>query len=147
MKHNSFSRDTRDYKSRIEAYSREMLRKEAQIKDLQSRVENGDGSKFLFLNILSFLEAFYQNKCPNRTIFHFTLMIMVGMAMKNNLAKDKLEHINSVPRPTTPPFCSYLFFTSEIKLTLKTIYYSFHKFIDGLRIMLKNLCHSNSSSY
>merc|ERR1719367_2233929 len=36
--------DTRDYKSRIEAYSREMLRKEAQIKDLQSRVENGDGS-------------------------------------------------------------------------------------------------------
>ena len=38
-------RDTRDYKSRIEAYSREMLRKEAQIKDLQSRIDNGDGSK------------------------------------------------------------------------------------------------------
>ena len=67
-------------------------------------------------------------------------MIMVGMAIKNNLAKDKLEHINSVPRPTTPPFCSYLFFNSEIKITLKTIYYSFHKFIDGLLSMLRKYC-------
>ena len=117
-----------------------MLRKEAQIKDLQSRVENGDGSKFLFSNILSFLVAFYQNKCPNRAIFHVTFMIMVGMAMKNNLAKDKLEHINSVPLPTTPPFRSYLFFTSKIKITLKTIYYSFRKFIDGLLSMLRKCC-------
>lgn len=44
-------RDVRDYKSRIDAYSREMLRKEAQIKDLQTRVDNGDGSK-LFVTFL-----------------------------------------------------------------------------------------------
>merc|ERR1712223_1081899 len=36
--------DTRDYKSRIEAYSREMLRKEAQVRDLTQRLENGEGS-------------------------------------------------------------------------------------------------------
>ena len=65
----SISRDTRDYKSRIEAYSREMLRKEAQIKDLQSRAENGDGSKYLFSNILSCLVSFYQIQCPCRSIF------------------------------------------------------------------------------
>lgn len=47
-----FFRDVRDYKSRIEAYSREMLRKEAQLKDLQSRVDNGDGSKYIhFMNL------------------------------------------------------------------------------------------------
>ena len=32
-----------DYKGRVETYSREMLRKESQIKELQSRMEAGDG--------------------------------------------------------------------------------------------------------
>ena len=45
----SFSRDIREYKSRVESYSREMLRKEAQVRDLQQRLENGDGSKFYLL--------------------------------------------------------------------------------------------------
>ena len=35
-----------DYKGRVESYSREMLRKESQIKELQSRMETGDGSKY-----------------------------------------------------------------------------------------------------
>ena len=39
-------RDVREFKSRVDAYSREMLRKESQIKDLQARLENGDGSKY-----------------------------------------------------------------------------------------------------
>jgi hypothetical protein len=38
-------RDVREYKSRVESYSREILRKEAQIKELQNRLENGEGSK------------------------------------------------------------------------------------------------------
>ena len=39
--------DVRDYKSRIEGYSREMLRKEAQIRDLQQMVDK-DGCKSTF---------------------------------------------------------------------------------------------------
>lgn len=40
------SRDVREYKTRVDSYSREMLRKEQQIKELQSRLENGEGSKW-----------------------------------------------------------------------------------------------------
>merc|ERR1719461_1317236 len=36
--------DIREYKSRVESYSREMLRKEAQIRDMTQRLENGEGS-------------------------------------------------------------------------------------------------------
>lgn len=35
-----------DYKGRVESYSREMLRKESQIKELQTRMETGDGSEY-----------------------------------------------------------------------------------------------------
>ena len=37
-----------DYKGRVESYSREMLRKESQIKELQTRMETGDGSKYYY---------------------------------------------------------------------------------------------------
>lgn len=36
-----------DYKGRVESYSREMLRKESQIKELQTRMETGDGCKYI----------------------------------------------------------------------------------------------------
>ena len=49
-----FFRDIREYKSRVESYSREMLRKEAQIRDMQQRLENGDGSKFSFFKQLCY---------------------------------------------------------------------------------------------
>ena len=39
-------RDMKDYKSRVESYSREMLRKDSQIKDLQGRIDGGDGCKY-----------------------------------------------------------------------------------------------------
>jgi hypothetical protein len=45
---NFFIRDVREYKSRVESYSRELLRKEAQIKELQNRLENGEGSESAF---------------------------------------------------------------------------------------------------
>jgi len=35
--------EIREYKSRVESYSREMLRKEAQVRDLTQRLENGEG--------------------------------------------------------------------------------------------------------
>lgn len=35
-----------DYKGRVESYSREMLRKESQIKEMQTRLETGDGCKY-----------------------------------------------------------------------------------------------------
>ena len=41
-------REIREYKSRVESYSREMLRKEAQVRDLTQRLENGEGSKLKF---------------------------------------------------------------------------------------------------
>ena len=40
------SREMKEYKSRVESYSREMLRKESQIKELQGRIEIGDGCKY-----------------------------------------------------------------------------------------------------
>ena len=40
------SRDVSDYKTRVDAYSREILRKEATIRDLQARLENGEGSEY-----------------------------------------------------------------------------------------------------
>ena len=46
---NFFIRDVREYKSRVESYSRELLRKEAQIKELQNRLENGEGSESAFI--------------------------------------------------------------------------------------------------
>merc|ERR1719464_583640 len=36
-------KDMIDYKGRVESYSREMLRKESQIKEMQTRLETGDG--------------------------------------------------------------------------------------------------------
>ena len=43
-----------DYKGRVESYSREMLRKESQIKDLQSRMETGgDGCEYLVFHFSS----------------------------------------------------------------------------------------------
>ena len=47
-----YFRDVREFKSRVDSYSREMLRKEAQIKDLQARLENGEGSKRIYLIII-----------------------------------------------------------------------------------------------
>jgi len=41
-----FYRDVSEFKTRIDSYSREMLRKEATIRDLQGRLENGDGSEY-----------------------------------------------------------------------------------------------------
>ena len=46
-----------DYKGRVESYSREMLRKESQIKELQSRMETGDGCEYQHL--LYFVFQFY----------------------------------------------------------------------------------------
>ena len=43
-------REIREYKSRVESYSREMLRKEAQVRDLTQRLENGEGSKLKFFS-------------------------------------------------------------------------------------------------
>jgi len=38
-------KDMIEYKGRVESYSREMLRKESQIKELQGRIETGDGCR------------------------------------------------------------------------------------------------------
>ena len=42
-----------EYKGRVESYSREMLRKESQIKELQGRIETGDGCEYT-VNIIVF---------------------------------------------------------------------------------------------
>ena len=44
-----------EYKGRMESYSREVLRKEAQIKDLQGRIESGDGCKSFKVHLLGSL--------------------------------------------------------------------------------------------
>ena len=53
-------RDTREFKARVDSYSREMLRKEAQIRDLQTRLDQGEGSEYyrrILLHILYRLKA------------------------------------------------------------------------------------------
>ena len=54
--------------------------------------------------------------------YYNVLVIMVGTAINHKtifeVAKNKLEHINSVPWPTTPPLCFHLLFSS-IKSPLK----------------------------
>ena len=35
-----------EYKGRVETYSREVLRKESQIKELQGRIDTGDGCEY-----------------------------------------------------------------------------------------------------
>ena len=39
-----------DYKGRVESYSRDLLRKESQIKELQSRMDTGDGCEYQHLS-------------------------------------------------------------------------------------------------
>lgn len=51
-----FCRDMMEYKGRVESYSREVLRKESQIKELQGRIETGDGCEYLvFYHITSIM--------------------------------------------------------------------------------------------
>ena len=38
----------KEFKSRVDSYSREMMRKDSQIKELQGRIEVGDGCKYYF---------------------------------------------------------------------------------------------------
>ena len=67
MLHDALPRDMVEYKGRVESYSREVLRKESQIKELQGRIDTGDGCEYfpffpqisLFLPIFSPL--FWQN--------------------------------------------------------------------------------------
>ena len=48
----------KEYKSRVESYSREMLRKESQIKELQGRIEIGDGCKYIKITFICNISAF-----------------------------------------------------------------------------------------
>ena len=57
--HDALPRDMVEYKGRVESYSREVLRKESQIKELQGRIDTGDGCEYFpfktfFLKFLSF---------------------------------------------------------------------------------------------
>ena len=67
-------RDVRDYKSRIDAYSREMLRKEAQIKDLQTRVDNGDGSKLFVAFFILYCSQYFVRKIRHH-FYRFTYIL------------------------------------------------------------------------
>ena len=62
-----FFREIREYKSRVESYSREMLRKEAQCRDLQQRLENGEGSKLYFIYFLVYEDHHIFFGEPSRT--------------------------------------------------------------------------------
>ena len=44
--HDALPRDMVEYKGRVESYSREVLRKESQIKELQGRIDTGDGCEY-----------------------------------------------------------------------------------------------------
>ena len=44
--HDAIPRDMVEYKGRVNAYSQEVLRKESQIKELQGRIDTGDGCEY-----------------------------------------------------------------------------------------------------
>ena len=44
--HDPLLRDMVEYKGRVNAYSQEVLRKESQIKELQGRIDTGDGCEY-----------------------------------------------------------------------------------------------------
>ena len=46
MLHDPLLRDMLEYKGRVNAYSQEVLRKESQIKELQGRIDTGDGCEY-----------------------------------------------------------------------------------------------------
>ena len=41
-----------EYKGRVSAYSQEVMRKESQIKELQGRIDTGDGCEYLLIFLL-----------------------------------------------------------------------------------------------
>ena len=66
----------KEFKSRVDSYSREMLRKDSQIKELQGRIEVGDGCKYLFY-FINYTEI---------NIFHYfssTLIIISNRSFLN----------------------------------------------------------------
>ena len=48
-----------DYKGRVESYSREVLRKESQIKELQGRIDTGDGCEYSALTFSKLLLSLF----------------------------------------------------------------------------------------
>ena len=105
------SRDIREYKSRVESYSREMLRKEAQVRELQSRLENGEGSK-LFIHYfpekirkisISWLliitskvtrELLRIFVCPRISIFQCSASLSLFLRNSCTLCQKKLHNIS-----------------------------------------------------
>ena len=61
-------RDVREFKTRVDSYSREILRKESLIKDLQTRLENGEGSESALLSSLGVdLSSGIRTTSPSQT--------------------------------------------------------------------------------
>ena len=88
-----------EYKGRVESYSREMLRKESQIKELQGRIETGDGCEYLFqihtlnysVGIILFLLLDHEDrfrKFPNQKL---------PCLLSYQLSSNNVPSANSVP--------------------------------------------------
>ena len=84
-----------EYKGRVESYSREMLRKESQIKELQGRIETGDGCEYFFrfdavndsIGIILFLYLIMKLLFHNINIKNFHAFFPKGWTRKNNNPK------------------------------------------------------------
>ena len=64
--HDVILRDMVEYKGRVNAYSQEVLRKESQIKELQGRIDTGDGCEYrgsskliILISLFLFLPLFW----------------------------------------------------------------------------------------
>ena len=71
-----------DYKGRVETYSREMLRKESQIKELQSRMETGDGCE-------------YQHLSRYYIVFHFSSVGKYSIANSFSDLDSKIKNFHA----------------------------------------------------
>ena len=79
-----------DYKGRVESYSREMLRKESQIKELQTRMEAGDGCEYLLP--VSFPSALFSREILDRNQF-----------LSQILLRFKIENFHAFVNPSNFP--------------------------------------------
>ena len=80
-----------EYKGRVSAYSQEVMRKESQIKELQGRIDTGDGCEYLliftppFLLFLSFSHSLFLAKPFGQTstaAFHaFIRPVLAGSSI------------------------------------------------------------------
>lgn len=90
LKRQFISREMREFRQRFESLSHELKRKEMQIKELQGRIDSGDGCKLHFLltilvSCIYVLHSLYFNSMRHHTVFPIFSAIQIVCNVYSNL--------------------------------------------------------------